>query len=174
MNPIYTTHLICAPQLEAPTIIGALLAEPGDYVEADDPLVLLYSAGMEHEVCAPEAGVIGYYTVNINESIASNDLLLTMEIEEKPIGFSPILDEEPEYAAACKQAEPLTQLVKASYSEQKSLQISHDAAVLASKLGVNLTELKADEEGMINEEVVTEYVRDILMRWNKIQNLVRK
>lgn len=174
MNPIYTTHLICAPQLELPTIIGALLAAPGDFVEADDPLVLLYSSGIQHEVCAPEAGYVGYFTVNLNETIHSHDLLLTMEIEEKPIGFSPFMEEEPTHIPACKQAEPLkTSADTQKISSQKSMQVTNEAAELAAKLGVNIAEVNADEDGIVDEDAISAYVRDILLRWQKMQRLLK-
>ena len=93
MNSTYTTHLICAPQLEEMTTIGALLAVPGNRVEIDTPLLQLQSGKQILEVCAPETGIVGDYTVTLNETVESGDLLLTMEIEEQPFGFLPMVEE---------------------------------------------------------------------------------
>ena len=119
MNSTYTTHLICAPQLEEMTTIGALLAVPGNRVEIDTPLLQLQSGKQILEVCAPETGIVGDYTVTLNETVESGDLLLTMEIEEKPFGFLPMLEEEPAFSPAIKavvflDTEPETFAPKAS------------------------------------------------------------
>ena len=91
MNSTYTTHLICAPQLEGAATIGALLVTPGSRVETDTPLVLLHSDGLPLDVCAPEAGIIGDFSVALNDTVMPGDLLLTMEIEEKPFGWLPMV-----------------------------------------------------------------------------------
>lgn len=169
MNSIYTTHLICAPQLDVPTIVGAILSEPGDFVEADDPLVLLHGAGLSLEVCALEAGIVGYFTVKVGELVATNDLLLTMEIEEKPFSFLPMVEEEPVFAPACQMYPAKNPVADTS----KSLQVTSEAANLAARLGINLVDVKPGQNGIIDDEAIIHHVRDILVRWHKIQQLTR-
>ena len=170
MNSTYTTHLICAPQLEGSATIGALLVTPGTYVDADAPLVLLHCNGLALDVCAPEAGIVGDITVVQNESVAPGDLLLTMEIEEKPFGFLPMVEEEPAFAPACQQVFPAQAPVSARSGAP--LQIDPQAASLAARLGVDLADVRPDSDGVVDEESVAAHVRDILVRWRKLRRLV--
>lgn len=169
MNSTYTTHLICAPQLEAVATIGALLITPGSQVEADTPLVLLHCAGQVLDVCAPEAGFVSEYHVRMNESIAANDLLLTMEIEEKPFDFLPMIEEEPTFVPACQQAYSQKPAVD---QPRTPLQVESAAASLAARLGVDLTEVRSGPDGMIDDEAIYSHVRDVLIRWRKLRRLV--
>lgn len=166
MNSTYTTHLICAPQLEGRATIGALLAAPGSRVEVDAPLLQLQTEKQVLEVCAPETGIVGDYTVTLNENVESGDLLLTMEIEEKPFGFFPILEEEPAFAPACLQAQP-----KPVPSRSIPLQIAPEAASLAARLGVDLAVVKPGPDDIIDEEAVCAHVRDVMVRWKKLLRL---
>lgn len=168
MEPTYTTHLICAPQFDGIAAISALLVRPGEAVEADAPLIQLRGSSFSLEVCAPEAGVIGEFTVAMGDSIASNDLLLTMEIEEKPFGFLPMLEEEPAFAPACQ----LPQATPKTVHNRVPLQVQPDAASLAARLGVDLTEVVPGPEGIVDDEAIVTHVRDILVRWRKIRRLL--
>lgn len=170
MKPIYTTHLICTPQLEMPATIGALLVRPGDQVEADTPLVLLHGAGLTLEVCAPEAGMVGEFVVAPHEPVNSGDLLLTMEIEEKPFGFLPMVEEEPAFAPACQL--PYAKTRSGSARATDHLQIQPEAARLAARLGVDLADVPPDADGMVDDEAVASHVRDILIRWRKLRRLL--
>ncbi len=166
MNSTYTTHLICAPQLEEMTTIGALLAVPGNRVEIDTPLLQLQSGKQILEVCAPETGIVGDYTVTLNETVESGDLLLTMEIEEQPFGFLPMVEEEPAFAPTCLQAHP-----NPVPSESIPLRIIPEAASLAARLGVDLATVKPGLGDIIDEEAVFAHVRDIMIRWKKLLRL---
>lgn len=169
MNSTYTTHLICAPQLNGMATIGALLVEAGAHVETDTPLVLLHSQDQALEVCAPEAGIVGDYTVKLHENVMPGDLLLTMEIEEKPFGFMPMLEEEPVFAPACQQAYPTPLSPSRS---NVPLQVCAEAASLAARLGVDITDVRPGPDGVVDDESIAAYVRDVLIRWRKIRRLV--
>lgn len=166
----YTTHLICTPQLDAPATIGALLVCPGDHVEADTPLMLLHGAGLTLEVCAPEAGIVGELVVALQESVSSGDLLLTMEIEEKPFGFLPMLEEEPGFAPACQLPYPEHRTV--SVRSSAPLQVQPEAASFAARLGVDLADVQPGPDGIVDDEAIAAHVRDILIRWRKLRRLL--
>ncbi len=168
MNSTYTTHLICAPQLEGAATIGTLLVAPGEHVETDAPLLMLHGPDMALEVCAPEAGIIGDITVAVHESVMPGDLLLTMEIEEKPFGWLPMVEEEPAFAPACQLPYPEPAAPRAN----APLQIDPVAASLAARLGVDLTEVAPGPDGVVDDEAITAHVRDILIRWRKLRRLV--
>lgn len=172
MKPIYTTHLICTPQLETPTTVGTLLVLPGEQVETDTPLVVLHSADKRLEVCAPETGTIGEILVKLHEEVNSGDLLLTMEIEEKPFGFLPMVEEEPAFAPACQlpYAQAPSRLEPVPTTD--ALLIQPEAARFAARLGVDLAEVPPDADGMVDDEAVASYVRDILVRWRKLRRLL--
>lgn len=170
MAPTYTTHLICAPQFNAHAVITALLVQPGAHVETDAPLVRLEGADFSLEVCAPEAGMVGEFMVEPGSSVTSNELLLTMEIEENPFGFLPMLEEEPAFSPACLLAQtppPATQ-----NSSDIPLRVLPEAASLAARLGVDLAEVRPGVEGIVDDEAISAHVRDILVRWRKIRRLL--
>lgn len=169
MNTPYTTHLICAPQLNGVATIGALLVVPGESVAADTPLLLLHLDGLAQEVCAPEAGLVGSFVVEKNEVVSSGDLLLTMEIEEKAMQLFPLLDEEPGFAPACTLPEARSE---AAARPGGTLTVAPGAASLAARLALDLAEVPPGPEGVVDEEAVTDHVRDILIRWRKLKRLV--
>lgn len=169
MDTTYTTHLICAPQLSGVATIGALLAEPGDRVAVDTPLIRLCIDGAEQEVCAPEAGLVGDFMVARHEAVSSSDLLLTMEIEEKTMQLFPLLEEEPEFAPACMLSERGQVILSQSSS---MLSVVPEAAQLAAKLALDLSEVPPGPDGVVDTDAVTDHVRDILIRWRKLRRLV--
>ncbi|SFN47897.1 Biotin-requiring enzyme [Formivibrio citricus] len=169
MNTPYTTHLICAPQLNGAATIGALLATPGESVVADTPLVLLHVDGQAQEVCAPEAGLVGSFVVERDEAVSSGDLLLTMEIEEKAMQLFPLLDEEPGFAPACTLPEAKPAAVD---RQNGTLTVAPEAASLAARLALDLAEVPPGPDGVVDEDAVTDHVRDILIRWRKLKRLV--
>lgn len=169
MNTTYTTHLICAPQLDGAATIGALLATPGEMVTADTPLVLLHVDGEAQEICAPEAGVVGNFVVERHDDVSSGDLLLTMEIEEKTLQLFPLLEEEPGFAPACLLPEVAPPLPMKS---QGMLSVTPEAASLAATLALDLAEVPPSSGGVVDEDAVTDHVRDILIRWRKLRRLV--
>lgn len=172
MSTTYTTHLICAPQLVGAATIGALLVTPGQYVAADAPLLrLLVEEGGLQEVHAPEAGQVGSFTVALNEMVSSGDLLLTMEIEEKTTQLFPLLDEEPAFAAACSL--PSVTETAPAMVPMGSLQVAPAAARLAAALALDLAEVAPGPDGVVDEDAVTDHVRDILIRWRKLRRLVQ-
>ena len=169
MDTRYTTHLICAPQLSGLATIGILLANPGERVAADAPLVLLHQDGNVQEVCAPEAGWVGSFVVEQHEVVSSGDLLLTMEIEEKTTQIFPLLSEAPDFAPACQLPEAFLPTTKAALGV---LTVAPEAARLAARLALDLAEVPPGPEGVVDEEAVTDHVRDILIRWRKLKRLV--
>lgn len=170
MSTTYTTHLICAPQLAGAATIGALLVTPGQYVTADAPLLqLLVDEEAPQEVYAPEAGLVGGFTVALHERVSSCDLLLTMEIEEKATQLFPLLDDEPAFAPVCAQSFA-ADAVPVSIG---ALQVAPAAARLAAALALDLAEVAPGPDGIVDEDAVTDHVRDILIRWRKLRRLVQ-
>ncbi len=169
MNTTYTTHLICAPQLDGAATIGAMLATPGEMVAADTPLVLLHVDGEAQEICAPEAGIVGSFVVERHDDVSSGDLLLTMEIEEKTLQLFPLLEEEPGFAPACLLPEVALPM---SVKPRGVLTVAPEAARLASRLALDLADVPPGPDGVVDEDAVTDYVRDILIRWRKLRRLV--
>ncbi len=168
IEPIYTTHLICAPELDNSGAMVTLLVQAGERVRIDTPLVRLVGQDWQMEVCAPATGLIGEIAVTEGSDIESNDLLLTMEIEELPFNFLPILEDEPAFAPACQLPyAPVTPI-----RGKAPLRIMPEAASLAARLGVDLAEVKPDAEDIVDEEAIAAHVRDILVRWRKIRRLL--
>lgn len=170
MKSTITTHLICAPEIGDAYQVSALLVAPGKHVPTDTPLVLLHGPTGTVEVCAPEAGIVGDYMVAVNEQVAPSDILLSMEIEEKPFGFLPMVEEEPDFAPACQLAYPTERPAR---PVSGPLQIETHAASLAAQLGVDLSEVRPSPDGIIDEEAIHAHVRDILIRWRKLERLVK-
>lgn len=168
MTPIYTTHLICAPELDKAGAAATLLVQTGEQVEADTPLVRLHGPDWQLDICAPAAGLIGEIAISIRDRICSNDLLLTMEIEEQPFVLFPMLDTEPAFAPACQ----LPYCATKPNASHAPLQVLPEAASLAGQLGVDLAEVKPGPDGMLDSEAVTAHVRDILVRWRKLRRLL--
>lgn len=171
MKNSYTTHLICAPETEAEVWVKTLLVESGQKVQADELLVLLEGANETLEVSAPESGIVGDILVSNGALIVSGDLLLTMEIEEKPFGFLPFAAEgvEDDLPPACRVM-PLP--ASTSPAAGQSLRVSSEAATLAARLALDLNEVAAGPDGMVDEDAVFDHVRDILIRWQKLKRLV--
>jgi pyruvate/2-oxoglutarate dehydrogenase complex dihydrolipoamide acyltransferase (E2) component len=164
----YTTHLICAPQEEDEAVVGEYLVAAGQRVEADQILVVLHSSSGLLEVTAPEGGLIGQLLSAKNEIVQPGELLITMEIEEKPFGFMGI-EEEPEYAPACQLSYP-----EADFSPARTLSVVPSAARLAGMLALDLSEVQPGPDGMVDEEAVAAHVRDILIRWRKVKRLLNE
>ena len=59
-----------------------LLAESGQSVEVDQPLLVLEAMKMEHTICATEAGVLTSYRVAAGEQVAEGDTLFEFAREE--------------------------------------------------------------------------------------------
>jgi pyruvate/2-oxoglutarate dehydrogenase complex dihydrolipoamide acyltransferase (E2) component len=163
----YTTHLICAPHLQDIAVVSEYHVYAGQKVEADQVLVVLQSPNGALEVSAPEAGLIGQLLSAEHEQVQPGELLLTMEIEEKPFGFMG-LEEEPEFAPACQlaYAAPAPALVA------KALHVEPAAARLAGMLALDLSEVRPGPDGEVDEEAVAAHVRDILIRWRKVKRLL--
>ncbi|MDR3412309.1 MAG: hypothetical protein P4L87_15440 [Formivibrio sp.] len=169
MNPTYTTHLICTPDLDGSSAaIVTMLVFPGDHVEMDDPLVLLRTDDNNLEVCAPEAGTIGEIVAKADDNVRSGDLLLTMEIEEKPFGFLPMMEEEPGFAPSCQLPYPKHKTT----GDHTPLKILPETASMAARLGVDLADVSPDMDGVIDNEAVASYIRDVMVRWRKLRRLI--
>ena len=66
---------------ESVDVIEVLVA-PGDYVNAEDPLITLESDKATMEIPAPRAGRVGAISVKIGDKIAEGGRILLLEIEE--------------------------------------------------------------------------------------------
>ncbi|GAA5784412.1 hypothetical protein GCM10007860_01230 [Chitiniphilus shinanonensis] len=151
-----TTHLICAPTLHGYARVEALLASPGDLVEADTPLISLVLDGEQLVVHASTQGVIESFVVMPEDEIGSDELLLMMEVEEPDDkwldwmeGLPPACAAMPLPAAVADASEPL-------------LQVTRSAAALAARLGVDLAQVHAGPSGVIDEAAVEAWVRQAL------------
>ena len=167
MKTTYTTHLICAPHLDDVAVVSEYRVMAGQEVEADQILAILQSAAGAFEVSAPERGLIGNLIAAENEQVQPGDLLLMMEVEEKPFGFMG-LEEEPEYAPACQLAYTAAPVQRSS----SRLSIEPAAARLAGMLALDLSEVRPGPDGEVDEEAVAAHVRDILIRWRKVKRLL--
>lgn len=62
-----------------PGRIVKLLVEPGQQVQAGDPVVVVEAMKMENELRAPKAGVIAHVLVGVGDRIESNTTLIELE-----------------------------------------------------------------------------------------------
>ncbi|WP_148713700.1 hypothetical protein [Chitinolyticbacter meiyuanensis] len=152
-----TTHLICAPTLGQPATVIDIHAAPGLWVGNDAPLVSLQAGGERLVVHAPSAGVVASLVVAVDDQVGSDELLLMMEIEEEESDWLALVDGLP---PACAIADvPPVAAVHADL-----LQVSRDAAALAARLGVDLSQVSPGPDGVIDEGAVERWVRQALGR----------
>lgn len=170
MNQTYTTHLMCAPELQSPATVSGIHVQSGECVETDALLIQLQIAETFLDICAPESGIVGEILVAAHESVSSHDLLLTMEIEEQEFGFLPLPEVEQTLPPACLIPTKLPKT--APHPENHPLRILPESARMAARFGVNLAEVKPGPDGVVDDEAITLYIRDILTRWSKLQRLL--
>jgi acetyl-CoA carboxylase carboxyltransferase component len=67
--------------VEAPLtgVVVQVMAEVGQAVVAGEVLVVLEAMKMEHEVCAPSAGVVRHCTVSAGDMVQAHDLLMSVD-----------------------------------------------------------------------------------------------
>ncbi|WP_348946541.1 biotin/lipoyl-containing protein [Chitinibacter sp. FCG-7] len=169
MTISYTTHLICAPDLPEAAEVLVFHVKPGQFVGSDTLLMTLLAADQEWPVHAPDDGQIGSLMVEHGDFVNSNDLLLLMEIAEKPSAFA-LLDFDAEDTSAAHTIvaapPPITEPVPAA----GQLAVSSAAATLAARLGVDLNRLST--ETLIDEDAVLEFARQELLTLGKIRKLL--
>jgi len=66
-------------EAQMPGYIWKLLVEPGQEVEAGQPLMILVAMKMENEIKAPKAGVVQDIFVTLDQTVASGDKLAVVE-----------------------------------------------------------------------------------------------
>jgi biotin carboxyl carrier protein len=62
-----------------PGMIWKVLVEPGQEVEAGQPLMILVAMKMENEIKAPKAGVVQELFVKPDQTVAAGDKLAVVE-----------------------------------------------------------------------------------------------
>ena len=100
-----------------------VLVQPGDRVEAEDPLIMLESDKASMEIPSPQAGVVGELKVSIGDKINQGDLLLTLAE-----GDSTADTAEPEAAA-----EPETEATNEPVDEPEPVSASKQAETVAGE-----------------------------------------
>lgn len=167
MNKNYTTHLICAPDLPHTVAVALFHVKPGQIVAHDELLLTLECQGQTWPIHAPGHGEVSRFIVAMDEEINSGDLLLMMEVEEIPTGF---LLAENEAPATYHSTAPTPAI---SIAATATLKIKPEAAKLAARLGVDLSEIKANGlTGEIGEAEVEQYVREVLVKWQQLKQWV--
>ena len=172
MNQTYTTHLMCAPELPSPATVGTIHVRSGEHAESDAVLIQLHIAESVLDICAPESGIVGEILVSKDETVNSHDLLLTMEIKEQEFSFLPLPDVEQSLPAACLIPSKLPKATP--HPDNNPLQILPESARMAARFGVDLAEVKPRPDGVIDDEAITLYIRDILTRWDKLRRLLNE
>ena len=66
---------------QMPGKVLKLLCQPGQKVERGAPLLILEAMKMEHEICAPSAGVVAGYPCAEGGRVMPGDLLVNFEAE---------------------------------------------------------------------------------------------
>ncbi|MGL4603256.1 MAG: biotin/lipoyl-containing protein [Iodobacter sp.] len=156
MTPRYTTHLICVPELESAAIVSGLHILPGHHVDSNTLLLTLNHNGAMIEICAPEAGLVSHLMVTTAESVSCGDLLLQMEIEEAPLQFAGLPEEEPAFVSACLQDWP--------QDHPALLSVTPAAARLAARLGVDLSCINSRQHPVETADIEA-YVRSVMLQW---------
>lgn len=168
MNKNYTTHLICAPELPYAVLATRFHVKAGQIVMQDELLLTLEGQNQSWPIHAPEQGEVSRFIAQANEEVQSGDLLLLMEIEEIPTGFSLI---EPEEDLIDYSTPP--ELTPPAQTFSRALKVTPAAAKLAARLGVDLTEIKANGlSGEISETEVEQYVREMLLKWQQLKQWI--
>ncbi|WP_410499778.1 biotin/lipoyl-containing protein [Chitinibacter sp. S2-10] len=169
MTISYTTHLICAPELPEAAEVAVFHVKPGQQVAGDSLLITLLAADQEWQVVAPEEGQVTSLMVQRGDFVQSADLLLLMEIAEKPSAdYLFDLDDGQAADPAFCAPPPVSPIVHAGLSP--ALSVSPAAATLAARLGLDLSRLAADE--LIDEDAVLEFARQELTALGKIRKLL--
>lgn len=163
----YTTHLICAPELPGPAQVLLFHVKPGQQVEADTLLLTLLLADQEWPVVAPDAGQIASLMVEYGDFVTTGDLLLQMEIIEKPTGTTWLIEPEPTLSEAHAPEVPSAIPVQAA---SHAFLVEPAAAALAAKLGLDLSRLSTGET--IDEDAVLEFARQELNKLAKLRQLL--
>lgn len=66
-------------EAQMPGMIWKVLVEPGQEVEAGEPLMILVAMKMENEIKAPKAGVVQELFVKADQTVAAGDKLAVVE-----------------------------------------------------------------------------------------------
>lgn len=64
---------------QIPGKVMKILCNPGDTVEAGQPLLIIEAMKMENEVRAPQAGQVDQVSVQVGQKVENGDLLLTLQ-----------------------------------------------------------------------------------------------
>ncbi len=64
-----------------PGLVVKVLAEEGQAVEVDAPLVILEAMKMENEIRAPRAGVVKHIAIEVGQSVEGNAVLMVLGAE---------------------------------------------------------------------------------------------
>ncbi len=75
-RPVSADGRVKAP---IPGLITRVLVQPGDQVEAGQPLLLLEAMKMENEILAPRAGSVINLSATAGKSVVLNELLIEIE-----------------------------------------------------------------------------------------------
>ncbi|WP_297576973.1 biotin/lipoyl-containing protein [uncultured Deefgea sp.] len=161
MDPVYTTHLMCSPELFKPFILSKIYIQPGQLVNKDDLLVTLSNYTDDIHINAIEDGKISNLFVSIGDDINTGDLLLIMEVEELPTGFLNLdkLDNDNDNDI--------------TNNTSKSLMIMPSAEKLAIRLGVDISLIKQNNlTGYIDDEDVEIFVKNELLKLKQLRFLL--
>lgn len=170
MTISYTTHLICAPDLPEAAEVLVFHVKPGQFVGADTLLMTLLAADQEWPVHAPDEGQIGSLMVEHGDFVNSNDLLLMMEIAEKPTSDWLLADEALPVDACPVEPVPIAISAHLASPAPNLLSVSPAAAALAAKLGLDLSLICTEE--IIDEAAVLEFARQELITLARIRKLL--
>lgn len=168
MTISYTTHLICAPDLPEAAEVAVFHVKPGQAVSADSLLITLLAADQEWPVYAPDEGEVTSLMVEHGDFVNSNDLLLMMEIAEKP-SADWLLEVEDDTSPAPSVANAVS-AASVDMRGASSLSVTPEAARLAAKLGLDLNQLASNP--LIDEDAVLEYARQQLSLLAKVRHLL--
>lgn len=78
-NPIQTGEGATHINSETPGNVWKILASPGDTLKEGDKIMILEAMKMEIDIVAPKDGKIATINVNVNDAVADQQLLATME-----------------------------------------------------------------------------------------------
>ncbi|SMC27564.1 Biotin-requiring enzyme [Andreprevotia lacus DSM 23236] len=155
--PELISHMICAPEFDGAGHVIEIHVTTGDWVARDARLASVRWEDGEAIVHAPDAGSVSALLVGVGDMLGSGELLLMMEIEEADTGWLPL-----DLPAACEVPALPSVRVPAAVVSSDVLQVSRDAAALAARLGVDLSQVQSGARGVIEQADVERYVRNRL------------
>ena len=162
-----------------------ILVNAGDIVSVDQSLVTLESDKATMEIPSPYAGQVSAVAIKLGDKLSEGDLLLTMQIEEKPVAEEVAKESPPEPAAeeveepqapapeaveAAPQRLPGEKLpqhppvmVRPSDVPERKPHASPSVRRFARELGVDLSLVKGSgHKGRVVKDDVQEYIKKAL------------